>query len=495
MAYLESYLRFKIQTTGPKNRVFNEGGVANVFNRVVLRTKSGSVIEDLDYYFMEHNIIQNVMHSPQFVKTNGWLEADSLSDTSRSLLNGNDLIDLLNGNDGVTFTHADREFALAGTASAKAFEVQPKINDTVKVSASSGTFTAKITSIESNTDEDFKFRIAALGTNNNVPESDIAAGAVHELFLVNQDEETSQLPARAEIARSSQFTTVCMKIKLNSLMRENYIPLFLVRGGFELELHLNRPEHVMYSVSTPANVENTEFGYTVRDPVFVSSLYTLTPDVMEKYYIEPYRKDGLKLHYNSYHHNSSNIRGNADTSSHLYPYRSATHIYSVITAPNISSLVSAVSKTNDTNTFIKSGLNEFYYQNGSEKYPDFAPVNVDSKAIETYQQLMITSGNHFSTVSYPRFPYKYWLQENDLKLLDGSTDATEKDAKKFIISTRFNRDGTPLSGINVTLNNLDLNLRFDNDVDSKLGNYRVVHNFLYYDAVLHISQDGVFVRK
>jgi len=488
----ESYLKFKIKFNGPANSLaLNPGGLQNIFHRVRLLTQNGTELENLDNYNMWYNIMSYCTMSKEYVNSKQWTEFDSYEDGVISYRSVEETVDLLDGSDNATYTTGSRTVALSGNASSKAFRVGLKVGDTIKMVTDEGNFVSKVESITTEASDDYKFVLE----DDDVPGANVSAGDLKELYVINNNGEDELLAPRSEICTNRDYVEVCVKLNLQCLLKSQFFPLMLVKQGLQLELNLEDPNLVMYSRRTPNTYDITAlFSYSIKDVAYVASLYTLDQKTIEDMYLKDYNSnEGLKMNIQGVHSSMKNVSGSNDQFSDLVNKRSCRAVYTVITSSNISTNINDTSKCNESlSTFLKDGLQNFYYKSQSLRFPDYEIDTSDKYNTEAYTHLMNALKKHMNIQHEPRFTIKEYsgLNRNSLIVDDNGTDSTIEDSTKFIIGMRLDRHSSSYSGIDLSVNPLDTVFRFSGSIDSKLGT-REIRNFIVYDRTIKISKNGI----
>ena len=145
-------------------------------------------------------------------------------------------------------------------------------------------------------------------------------------------------------------------------------------------------------------------------------------------------------------------------------------------------------------------------ESGAEEYPTREVRTDDELMTEAFSQLMLITEQHGGTIyNVRRFEPYQGREENTI---DDIVDQAGSEAnanqtpesKKLILSTRLDRDYSPFTGVDLTINPFGIEFEFEDafHVNKNGANSakreRYIHIFVVHDLVVNISSNGVVVR-
>lgn len=280
-----------------------------------------------------------------------------------------------------------------------------------------------------------------------------------------------------------------MKIPLGFFNMKNYIPLYLIKQGLQLILELDRPELVQNShVAIIGALESTITLSKVR---YIATMITPDESVVQQY-LNEFNNDGINYTFESFRHRRKNVGASQTagaSNSYQFGVRSARAVFSVIQSAKLSDTASSAAQNYDSiSTFLSTNITKYQYKSGAEEYPTHeVDVNANSMS-EVYAELMLAVNQFGSTLHQTRFlPYQ-WRPENTVATVGN-------ESIKLILAADLSRGNSPWTGLDLSINNLDLELEFDGVSDDILGN-RILHTWVLHDVMCSISREnGLVIRK
>ncbi len=282
-----------------------------------------------------------------------------------------------------------------------------------------------------------------------------------------------------------------MKIPLGFLNMLQYIPLMLIRQGLQLVLELDRPEFVMNShgaVNPPVPLASSVTLTNVR---YVANMITPDESVMQEY-LKKYNEDGINYTFQSWRHRRRAVAALENSASNLslqFGIRSARAVFAVIQSALLSDTASPASQNyGSLSTFLSTGVISYQFSSGSEEYPNHEVKLTDGHHNEAYAELMLAVNQYGSKLHQSRFlPYQFG-KFNTVATVAG-------ESTSLIMAADLSRSNSPWSGLDLSINNLDIELRF-NAVSNPIFGNRNVNIWVLHDVMVSISQqNGVVVRK
>lgn len=508
---LDSYIKmgFLTGTAGSASsyKCLDIGGAHALFREVELRTQNGTLIQRYDRYNRWYAMMSCATHSPSHIELVEAAAGDSVGHRLVNVAQDGMNIRAFAGINvaQATFTDATNVLYLGDTGR-DAFAInQVKPGDMIIIGAAE-VYVAQVAS----TDAGGSAVLTALGTNRNLPAADIAANAIKSLAYIKKSE---YLPQRARVAQELSGTDnlaggtyangvpLCFKPDVSFLKNKKWIPLAFIKQGLQLELKLDRPEYSLNKGESPQSQSSANsLEYTIYSPRYVAMLITPDETLMAEY-LKQFNNEGIHMSVLAYKYarNTVNQSNNgSQVCSNNFGVRSARVVYSIIQSSRVSEDVSASSQHNfSISNFFRSHVSSYQYKSGSEEYPMRA-VNCDIYSTEAFEQLMLSTGQHNGTLWNVRFSPHEWRSENTVVSSESDTSTTNVEltnrSTKFIMSTRLDRGEDNFTGLDLSLNPLDLELDISAAEVDAFGN-RVVQHWVGYDLLVSISKDGLVVRK
>lgn len=517
---LDSYIKMGFLTTtdggASATKCLDIGGAHALFREVELRTQNGTLIQRYDRYNRWYAMMSCAQHSPMHVelveasagdsvgykKTVGAYKHQGVKTFSTVSLAevyyddaGNDL--------------GANVLVLGGNAATAGSQYEVKAGDIILIGVAANLWFAEVASVTSGGGiilVDF-----AAANNRNLPAADIAATNILSLGIISKGDE--YVPQRAVISQvlsgdnnlaGSTYANgvpLCFKPDVSFLKNRKWIPLAFIKQGLQLELKLERPDYCLNKGRTPSSQDSANsLSYTIYSPRYVAMLITPDETLMGEY-LNQFNNEGIHMSILAYKYARNTVNQSASGSqviSNNFGVRSARTVFSIIQSSRISEDVSAASQNNfSLSTFFRSNVSSYQYKSGSEEYPMRA-VNCDKFSTEAFQQLMLSTGQYGGTLWNVRFSPEEWRSENTVISSTSAAATTNVSltnrSTKFIMSTRLDRGEDNFTGLDLSLNPLDLELDLSAvEVDS-FGN-RVVQHWVSFDLLVSLSKDGLVCRR
>lgn len=315
-------------------------------------------------------------------------------------------------------------------------------------------------------------------------------------FSATEEDQFSAGGATTYVAARNRITEgpgnlieFSMKLPLGFLNMLQYIPLMLIRQGLQLVLELDRPEFVMNSHGVVAGALVSTV--TLTNIRYVANMITPDESIVQEY-LTQYNGDGINYTFQSWRHRRRAVPASESSSSNLslqFGIRSARAVFAVIQSALLSDTVSNAAQDYDSiSTFLSTGVTSYQYTSGAEEYPNHEIDLTDGHHSEAYDELMLAVNQYGSKLHQSRFlPYQYG-KFNTVAGVAGESTA-------LIMAADLSRANSPWSGLDLSINNLDLELRFNAVSNATFGN-RNVNIWVLHDVMVSISQqNGVIVRK
>lgn len=516
---LDSYIKMGFLTSANGGAVNTKcldiGGAHALFREVELRTQNGTLIQRYDRYNRWYAMMSCATHSPVHVELVEAAAGDSVSHKNTVGAYQHVGVKALTGINlaQVSYDDASNQLRLnaAGTASGAQFQV--KAGDIMIIGIAAGdNYFAEVASVGVSEDGGVITLVDFAAANNrNLPAGDIAVAAILFLGVLSKGDE--YVPQRSAVARVvagddnlaggtyANGVPLCFKPDVSFLKNKKWIPLAFIKQGLQLELKLERPDYCLNKGRTPVTQDSVDsLSYSIYSPRYVAMMITPDETLMAEY-MKQFNNEGIHMSVLAYKYARNTINQSSSGSqvaSNNFGVRSARVVFSVVQSSRISEDVSPSSQNNfSLSSFFRSQVRSYQYKSGSEEYPMRA-VNCDKYSTEAFQQLMLSTGQHGGTLWNVRFSPNEWRSESTV-ISSTSGAATTNVAltnrsTKFIMSTRLDRGEDNFTGLDLSLNPLDLELDLSAVEADAFGN-RVLQHWVAYDLLISISKDGLIVRK
>lgn len=487
---MDSYLRFNLKTVGSDKRALDEGGVHSLFRTVEVRTANGVLIQRIENYNLLYAVLSNMNHDRDHVERVEWSAYDSVDGLDAK--KGQDLFQPLSGDDEkAEYDHSSKTLTLDGGKA----NSELKVGDLILVSAGGETKTGKVASITNDT--------TVVLTDDINGGSGLSAGAIDGIYrLRDYDIESDFVKPMRQQGPQQDDLLVSMKPMLSFLQARNWLPLMYMANGIHIILKLEQPSRCM-NQNYPVNAQSglTALGYTISNPRYVCSLYTLGGDTRIKM-MNKFKNEGFSFGLENWHSSKRSISGTESGSTQVLQIRpggkSTTKAITVIQPSRIvDDNDEARASSNSLSTFCRAGLSKYQYKAGSNLYPQ-NEVNCDKFSVEAYKHFEFTKDSHGNKLENTRFEPHEWRSQN---VIPSSTSAAKTtvsnitdEATKFMCCVRMDRFGY-LTGADLSVTPLDVELTFSSTVDDAFGN-RTIYILLASDAKLVISEkEGVKIYR
>jgi len=500
---LESYVRMDLTTNltyegqDDLSRYLSEGGAHALFRSMTVRTQSGVEICRIENYNRWYSMMASTMYSRDYVDRALHREGDSAD--GFSMVDGFVSADLREIQ-GTAFAYDDTggslEQLLTGTGS-KFFD-DLRVGDVVLLFDNDlSSLPAEVTAVLSQTTATITTPIV----------SDFTANTCKVFRPAYQSN-------RAQIAQTDA-SSVCFQPALPFLqMAESWIPLFLIKGGLRVSMELERPEYVLCSPKSLVSSGWTSAGFTISNPYYVCSMIQPDQSLAESY-LQMYKTNGLAYHFINIHFQSDYISAGSTGRQNIVVnpgVRSARNVMCKIQNQRAQT-VTAATVNGGKSTFtadsiaqgLKANLREFQVESGSERFPLSGPVDCSSvDNAELMVQLQETIGSLGVVMSNPRFLREQWVEKaSNIEPYEQGAVGGRADSDRMVIACNFARDASPYTGLDLSLNALNIQPNFDSvytltDDDGSSNSVNAALywlSFVSYDATLSVSESGVRVFR
>lgn len=495
--FINSYIRFDLSctltndgSTDDATKYLSEGGAHSLFRRVMVRLANGTILQDANRYNKRYAMLSNSTEEREHVESVGQCWGDSVGNgysldaaAAYSDANGGKF-SVTSTIASATFTTGTKVLALVAGNALDELAVGDQITISFVDTADVGAFTSTVASI---TDEDNVVLAETPGVS-------LVAGEIKSIHAIRQAKQYQSMRSYA----ANNTTTLCFSPAVELLQLKEWMPLFLMRGGIEISLELERPEYVLASHKVFEGTGFSTAQFTISNPKYV--VRTVQPDEsLAKIYLDLYRGRGLYYNYMSYRHNLEVQSGGAAATFSRAIHagaRSVRHTLISIQDLRCETITSAtaakVASTYNTDSValsVKANLQDYVVEIGSLRFPlDIPVVCTDQANSEALVQLDL-SMNQYNAILYKHRFAPYQWQERDST--GGNTDSS-----RFYMAAKLDRDTSPLTGIDSSLQPLQLVLVFDGAYTvNSIAADRYVHVYSVFDSVMSLSASGTTVRS
>ncbi len=501
----ESYIRFSLSRPSTDASVNDQdqeliteplalevGGVNALFKTIEVRSlASGILLQRYDNYNRYYALKSKIHHKPHDVDVMGASYGDSIS-THRITQEPASMARF-----GVGTVSVNGVGTVTGTNTRFTSDVRPGDIMTVYVIGATPII-GTVRSIASNTSLDMDCINPAVGGP--------ASYSVRKMQVHNS--------ARTEFAacRVSAINGGAKIIEFKPMLSilQHQLPLFLMKGGIEIRFQLE-DAYKAFTVGAPhdayrgdlANYKN--YTYNIDTPRFMAMMVTPSPDIVSEYVRE--WKSGSGLLYSIPSVRTRRVDGNSisETSASYQTsvgVRSARKVYVMVQDSVLHESSDNYAYVNNClSTCLRDAISEFQFKVGSHNFPNRSVKCSDNIFSEALEQLKIVSRS-----AGFRFHLKDWAETIAYPVSD---TASCVDANSFIISADLSRDNgmnSNLSGVDLSIVPLDLDLQRYADRSAAKTRYNVVHAgtspgkpiywfFVEHDSYLKIASDQMSVMN
>jgi len=490
--FTKSYVRFNLASTlsfegqNDLSRYLAEGGAHSLFRTVEITTSSGVRISRLENYGRWYAMMSSVLAPRLYVDQALHREADGSDGYSQTegyvSPNGYAVT-------GTAFAWDASTLLLTGTGST--FLKDLRVKDIVVIEdVNLESHVGVVESVLTNTTATVTFSKA----------DDIAGNILR--VLKPQAQST-----RNRMAVNS--STVSFQPAVPFLQQDSWFPLMLVRGGLRVSMDLERPEYVLSSPHSVISAGMTNAGVTISNCYYVCNM--ITPDQsLSQSYLNMFKNSGISYSFLNYNHQMDVISAGSSGRQNIQMnagVRSARHLLCKI--QNIrAQTVTGGAVNGGKSTFtadsiaqgLKANLAEFQVESGSDRFPLSSPLDCTSvDNAELYASLQNVFDVMGSSLSQPRFLPEQWAEvaSNVEPFEQGVVPTGRVDSDRLVIGVNLARDSSPFSGLDLSLNSLNIQPNFDasytlvdDDGTTPVSSPLYWLSYLGYDATLNLSANG-----
>ena len=499
----ESYLRMDLYTSAVADSrhraALDVGGVHSLFKSIEVRSlASGILIQRYNDYNRYQAVYRMLNQTEAEVNQCGYIEGDSVHDRvgANNVLSNSHWRDITLMAPAIAAVTISNLGAVAVIAAAHAYVSE---GDWVQFEyARSGTdhqyYQAQVV------------EVAVGGTiiylSPPPPLAIIATELEGKIYKL----ERHGVPARCAALQGASSTSavrVCMTPLLSFLQHD--IPLFLMKGGFEISFELDAGYRAICSNNTITQSATAQ-SYTIANPRFMGMMVTPHPDIVQEYVTQWKQPSGLVYSIPS-------VKTRVVQRSQMFNdviqvnigVRSGRRVLTIQQPKNIALTDSTLCRASKSlSTWVRGYISKFQYKIGSHEFPN-RDVICDEYSMEAYQHLCSMYGNKSM-----RLNPQEWSSRNEIPISD--TVSRVHESTKFIMAADLSRDngaGGGLTGSDLSIVPLDLEferrLNFDaawshnDDVTGTVGGALdttvVYYIFVEHDAYLRLSSEQVVVMN
>lgn len=503
---MNSYMRLKLSVevesqprTGAANgndkflRAFlDEGGIHSLIRTLTIQLRNGTRIEHIENYNKVYAVLSNLRHNAEHIDS---VESAQSGDS----MGYKPYLDpyRFHTDNAVILPANSQVLGQLGTITASAMANLPQADATNAANAAA--INAAIDVAANNVRTLTNARLNQVGL---IEPARLKFGA--KLGVTGADPGVN---VAAETVNAVEHW-VTFKPMSNFLQHSKFIPLPFLQQ-LQVVIEWERPNIGLFmdkcvrsTGAALAQIYDSDIlNYKVSSPVFVANMVEPSPaitNMMEKQFMG----DGIPLAFLSYKTNRKLETGtniNQEISSN---FRSARFVLTTF-MEDLAFTESNASKAYRCNsTFRKSGLKDWVFKSGGQRWPESGPVltsisGASYMPAETFTLAQIAVNSHGSVMHDTRI--RQWEYQDDYKkFVSNATNGNGTqiwDSTKFIIGAALSR-GDSFTGADLTNNSLFLEANFDNGVDATTYfQNKNVFTIISFDAVLTISKaSGAVVR-
>jgi len=504
---MESYLRFELRTYGRHDGTNNAvirglatGGAHALFRAMEIRLPNGTLLERIESSDKLYAVVSSAQHSPKHIQHAEWASGDSLGiepayDGAVSVpkemysrqLTGT-AVEAQSGGSGDYDT-------LTGTSTLFAEEVA--VGDQLLLrTAPAATLVAQHAIVT------VKTVSSATSIVFSPPVSEaMTGGATLEMFALPLAARC--LACKPSVDDSTLATAgydITMRPMLSFLNMREFIPLFLMSGGFTLELELNDPYRALQISDRYTASASAVLNYSLENVRYIASMVQPSQDIIQQY-VSMYNGQGINYAMLQYRHVQSVEPGASGTYSvaqnvNVRSLRFVLAIVQNLKSNSGSGQVTAVRETaiqnyDSVGTFVDGKVSSYQFTAGSDQFPQIKVDCSDDFLTEAFAELQKTSGNIGNTLYEPRFQMDEWFKGNP-----NSDTEVRDESHKLIMSTRFDRGDGVLTGYDSSISAINMNLEFSavHQVGGATSS-RYIDCWYAHDVILSLSRNGGFVVR
>lgn len=500
--FKNSYLRFNLNCSLTNNAVesvqkyLSEGGAHSLIKTLTIETASGTLIQRIDDYNKLYSCISQASHSKEYVNDVLFRCGDSVDYRRQAEPYGQPAWRPME----VITSASGTATVLTGTGTKFLSEIE--VGDILRLNMASVSYIVKVATVTSDTNLTYLTGIVPAG-----PTVFTSIDIWRENTLRGVD------PARKLAANTADYLVV-MQPMAPFLMMEEFIPLYLIRGGLKITLTLDRPEFCLCVPSEPVGsgfaippVSSATFeGVVISNPVWCVQMLEPSQE-LSKVFLDMFRSEGIAYTYTGFKHyldtcGNGLLTQNTNINSNV---RSARYIITKIQNDRANSVLSATASSGlSTYTAdciaqgLKAGLRYLQYSSGSERFPLSRPLDLqsasNSEALIHIERVFGHTGN--TDVCKRFYPAEWQSVKNYIKEYE-STEAV--DSSRLLLGADLSRDDSSWAGLDLSLSPLRAELQFtstylmyDKDgVSNPNGSTRYLHHFIAHDTCVLMSDAGI----
>lgn len=327
--------------------------------------------------------------------------------------------------------------------------------------------------------------------------------------------------------------SICMQPMSSFLQDDVLFPLAFIRSGIQVSFELDRPyRSVVLAPVPPADATNAPeatIAVSVENPVYVLDMVTPSNDLFELYK-DVFMSDGLKypfMRFTTYNESCTNGVQQKTIQIHSAG-RSARTCFLQVQDDRAETLQQGVPVGYDSYSAdciaqgLKAGLAKLQLRSGSDLFPLTGPLNVTNDCSEVHVQNQRALNQLGRINSGARgFPYERQALSYNPVSIDNLYAPWEKSGFQAAVDdpatdlsiigetlrlyyvVDLSRDSSLLSGLDLSLNNLTIEMTFDTayvkstlqtaGLISTTPSDRYITAFVAGDAILSISNKAVNV--
>ena len=320
-------------------------------------------------------------------------------------------------------------------------------------------------------------------------------------------------PSARQVAANTADYVICCQPFGAFLSDETLFPLAFVRSGIRITFELDEPHRVIAAGLTPTSTTNNSGeNAEVKNPVMVLDYITPSTDLFEKYK-DMFMSEGLKYPFMSFKTYNEQVSSDGLKVLNIHSGGRSARLF-------IGQIQDARAETKRTTAGdsgvssytvdslaqgLQAGLTRFQLKSGSERFPLSSPLEVSSSCAE----MSIQSERALNNLGRIHGKRGYAYQRQAFALANapdsheqgGDPTAGRAETMRYYQVIDLSRDSSHLSGLDLSLNNLQADYDFQNSYSmnnaitpfAAVASNRFISAWVGMDAILSISNRSVNV--
>jgi hypothetical protein len=513
--FSESYVRLDLkkcsltcETVETTLKSLAEGGIHSLFKEIEVRTANGVVLSKLQRYNKLYSHISSNIHSMDHIDTHKMRELDSSKAYGKEglKLSSYEFVDLSTVA-AASYTDATKTITVTTNPEQDGVSVGDILVISYNDAGTLGTEARRVASITATT--------IVLDTELDLG-ADLAATEILQM-RVSKEEFVVQ-PARQyfpNVVDNTDTNSISVSFQpfVPLLQSIEWLPLFLIRGGLEIRMVLDRPDYVLSAPQRVTATDTWAADIVVKNCYYVASFVSPNEQLANQY-LQLYKSQGLSYGYLDYSHNLNVLTSGRAGSQSLKinsSARSVRHILFKIQDKRAESVQNDVEASLSTYTCdsiaqaLKGGLEKIMVEVGSEVFPLGKELDLTDKSngellYETQRAYGLVTGTQ---TSRRHEPYMWSDQTVPYSPFEQGNVSPDGEPTRLNFAINMSRDSSAFSSTDARLNPIMIKLDFGSsdyqlyssmvDANRSIETSLYIHTWSAADAILSISESGTSI--